>query len=299
MLSRNFRFVEALGMLLVLLAWVASSNSVQTWTDARDSHQKQIAFLVDAYQHAQITANLQLEAAIGREVLRQQPNDGGPETASLYQRTWHSPDVRRAWLQRLTNSTTGLTLVHEAMALLNNQHDLIPKAKIRSFAVALAALNHRIQRLIPSDQHGWISTPTFDEGALSPQEANEIEQRLMRVTEGTLVASDDITQAISNRRTRSWRVYAAIFLLGTALLISAKLLNWRIDIKASSTATKPVPTTGDLKARQDILLRVLGHRTIVLTEDDRARILACSETEVLDRWLDRAMDAKTLTEIFL
>lgn len=46
------------------------------------------------------------------------------------------------------------------------------------------------------------------------------------------------------------------------------------------------------------VLRVLDRRAVPMTDADRARIMDCTDPETLDRWLDRAVDAKTIDEVF-
>jgi hypothetical protein len=46
------------------------------------------------------------------------------------------------------------------------------------------------------------------------------------------------------------------------------------------------------------VLRVLDRRAVAMTDADRARIRDCTDPETLDRWLDRAVDAKTIDEVF-
>jgi hypothetical protein len=55
---------------------------------------------------------------------------------------------------------------------------------------------------------------------------------------------------------------------------------------------------GDVRARRDTLLRLLGRAGIVITDGDRARILACEDTVILDRWVDNVLGAKTAAEVF-
>ena len=54
---------------------------------------------------------------------------------------------------------------------------------------------------------------------------------------------------------------------------------------------------GELRGKRDALLRLLTLTGIALVEDDRARILACSEAAVLDAWLDRVVGAKTAADL--
>jgi predicted transposase/invertase (TIGR01784 family) len=55
---------------------------------------------------------------------------------------------------------------------------------------------------------------------------------------------------------------------------------------------------GEIKGKRNALLRLLERRGILLTEEDRARIHACSDAVILDRWVDNVLGAKTATEVF-
>jgi hypothetical protein len=54
---------------------------------------------------------------------------------------------------------------------------------------------------------------------------------------------------------------------------------------------------GELKGKRDALLRLLTRAGIALAEADRERILACTDTATLDRWVDNVLGAKTVTDV--
>ena len=54
---------------------------------------------------------------------------------------------------------------------------------------------------------------------------------------------------------------------------------------------------GRLEGKRDTLLRLLARAGIVLTEDESARIQACTDVATLDRWIDNVFGAKTATEV--
>jgi predicted transposase/invertase (TIGR01784 family) len=54
---------------------------------------------------------------------------------------------------------------------------------------------------------------------------------------------------------------------------------------------------GDLKARRETLIRLLGRARIAVTEDDLVRIQTCTEAALLDRWVDKVFGAKTITDV--
>ena len=54
---------------------------------------------------------------------------------------------------------------------------------------------------------------------------------------------------------------------------------------------------GELKGKRDTLLRLIARVGIALTEDDRARIQACSDAATLDRWVENVLGAKTAADV--
>lgn len=54
---------------------------------------------------------------------------------------------------------------------------------------------------------------------------------------------------------------------------------------------------GKIESRRDVLLRLLARAGIPLTEDDRARVSACTDVATLDRWVDNIFGAKTAADV--
>ena len=54
---------------------------------------------------------------------------------------------------------------------------------------------------------------------------------------------------------------------------------------------------GELKGKHDTLFRLLARAGIEIDEGDRASILACTDPETLDRWLENVLGAKTAAEV--
>jgi hypothetical protein len=55
---------------------------------------------------------------------------------------------------------------------------------------------------------------------------------------------------------------------------------------------------GKIEGKIEALLRLVARVGIPLAEDDRARILACSDGAMLDRWFDNVLGAKSASDIF-
>jgi hypothetical protein len=54
---------------------------------------------------------------------------------------------------------------------------------------------------------------------------------------------------------------------------------------------------GKVEAKHETLLRLLARAGIALTDDDRARIDACTDTAKLDLWIDNVFGAKTAADV--
>ena len=54
---------------------------------------------------------------------------------------------------------------------------------------------------------------------------------------------------------------------------------------------------GETRGKIDALLRLLVRAGIALTEEDRTRIQACTDTATLDRWIDNVFGAKTPADV--
>ena len=55
---------------------------------------------------------------------------------------------------------------------------------------------------------------------------------------------------------------------------------------------------GEARGKSEAILRVLARRGLAVTETQRERVLACQDAELLDRWLDLAVTAGSLDELF-
>ncbi|WP_437284328.1 hypothetical protein [Sorangium sp. So ce406] len=54
---------------------------------------------------------------------------------------------------------------------------------------------------------------------------------------------------------------------------------------------------GKLEGKRDTLLRLLARAGIALTEDESARIQACTDVATLDRWIENVLGAKSAAEV--
>jgi hypothetical protein len=225
MLKRNFRLMEALGMLFVLVAWGLNWTSVERWSAAQTSHERVVEEIMQTYHHVQITANVVLESAISRaSVASTAPN----ATSDLppYQRAWHSADVRRAWLQRASNGGMQLDLLISALHDTDEQYRLLLGTRIVRLREDFSPIEQRLQSF--SAQKGWIPVPSFDEDALSAKGAGDMDRNVGKLAEQAFIVHEEVLNAIAARRKLSTRIYNTVFFIGTFLIIVSKILEWQI-----------------------------------------------------------------------
>ena len=54
---------------------------------------------------------------------------------------------------------------------------------------------------------------------------------------------------------------------------------------------------GKLEGTRGVLLRLVARAGIALSEEDRARVDACTDLATLDRWVDNVLGAKTAADV--
>ncbi|WP_437478060.1 hypothetical protein WME75_29525 [Sorangium sp. So ce1014] len=69
------------------------------------------------------------------------------------------------------------------------------------------------------------------------------------------------------------------------------------ELKGMREGMREGELKGMREGKRDTLLRLLARAGIVLTENESARIQACTDIATLDRWIDNVLGAKTATEV--
>jgi len=54
---------------------------------------------------------------------------------------------------------------------------------------------------------------------------------------------------------------------------------------------------GKLDGLREVLLRLIARAGLTLTEGERARIQACEDPAILDRWVENVLGAKTTADV--
>lgn len=57
------------------------------------------------------------------------------------------------------------------------------------------------------------------------------------------------------------------------------------------------PSEEEIRFKRDAIIHLIALREIAINDEDRTRILTCSEITELDQWFDNAVNAKTIAEV--
>ncbi len=100
----------------------------------------------------------------------------------------------------------------------------------------------------------------------------------------------------------AWRCRAMISMLGEPLLAALREMPINpLTIPESPGYKAPrreIKAIGEARALARALLRVLERRGVTLDEATRTRVTECTDTAVLDGWLDRAATASARADVF-
>ncbi len=128
---------------------------------------------------------------------------------------------------------------------------------------------------------------------------------LSAITHAEQADIDDIIEALATAVKTTESMDPALFIeLTTRGLGDSRAGNvWRqlMTVDTSffqSQIFQDVRAAGEAKGEAKAILRILDNRKIPVPEDIRSRIATCTDLDQLTSWLDRAIDAKTIDDLF-
>jgi predicted transposase/invertase (TIGR01784 family) len=133
---------------------------------------------------------------------------------------------------------------------------------------------------LPKYAAGDAPTALIDKWAYFFREAKNLDVVPPALAEGPFRDAMEIART-SNFSSHEWQVYER-----------AKMSEQ--DARGALTVVRQ---EGIHEGKRQTLLLLLSHRGIDLTEEHRARIAACTDSALLDRWFQRALTATSIAEV--
>jgi hypothetical protein len=129
---------------------------------------------------------------------------------------------------------------------------------------------------------------------------------LSAVTHGNGPNGLAVVQAVLSALERFDREHAAVYfqIVYTALrepmqlALEALIMERQAEAKANFPAfAQQLIDRGMIEGTRKVLLRLLDRAGIALSDDERARVDACTDIAILDQWVDKVLDAKTAADV--
>jgi hypothetical protein len=151
---------------------------------------------------------------------------------------------------------------------------------------------------------GPASVPVVTEVAVAEQETELA--ILSAVAHGNGPEGLDVVQAVLSALGRFDHEHAAVYfqIVYTALrepmrqALEAMIMERQTQAKATFPPfAQQLIDRGKLEGERGALLRLVARAGITLSEEERARVDACTDLATLDRWVDNVLGAKTAADV--
>ena len=223
---KHRRLLEALGLLLVLVAWTLNWWNSDRWSGAAGDYLFHVESILDSYRATTLTSTVQIESAVTRAAAAGQPI---PErTLGHYGMAWESPEARLRWAEHAQARLAYLRNSHENLRNTRAEYGLVLDKRLPVLSARLDSVGRALRGgCIREMVHGQeLLVP--DPAALSQCDATSLVRRMSYADAEwvwplrylTLSELRSRPRAISHR-------YLALFLAGSVLVGIAKFGDWR------------------------------------------------------------------------
>jgi hypothetical protein len=228
----NFRLVEAVGMATVLICWALDWNSVQYWDSAKKGFKDNLQSAQFAYAESHRSADARLESAITRALNIRGAGDlfsNKKKLDKIYESAWDSNEVRQRWHVRVSDNIIAADNYLMIARSYNKDYNLNLDKSIKETS---DNIEHTIKLLGEEYFKSPPGTITVIPNAkrISAKMAGEFDSISYDLIKSTVTLSNQTAGALYYKGDRASSIYRFTFLLGTALLIIAKLYEWRISL---------------------------------------------------------------------
>jgi hypothetical protein len=233
---RHFRLLEAVGMATVLICWALDWSSVQYWDSAKKEFKDNLQSVQYAYAESHRSADTRLESAITRALNRHSPEGLFADQERLdkiYDSAWESNEVRQRWHVRVADNVIAASNYLLIIKTCNKDYNLNLDKAING---STDNIEHTMKLLGEEYFKSPPGTVTAISNAkvISAQKAGEFDSISYDLIKNAIALSNLTAHALYMKSSKASSIYRFMFLLGTALLIIAKLYEWRISLSAKN-----------------------------------------------------------------
>ncbi len=218
------KLFEAVGLLILLVAWGLSWNSVQRWQNADDAYQGSVASFNDATDKATADLLIAYEGAVTRATAGLAIDYSQPGAA--VRAAWHSAEVRHLALLQVFNDYA------RAGQMIKLSMDAAQREDLR-VPLPLDSLNDYRERvriaLLPSIDlaKGSFKNQFPTEEEFSLEQAAQANEAVSLLLSKRFDVVNQVASGIRAERRKASRFYQIAYCIGGILLVVGKILEDR------------------------------------------------------------------------
>jgi hypothetical protein len=228
MFKKYIKLIEAVGLGIVLIAWILQWGLTEKMDHATDNFKQLIKEINNV--HTQISRGISTknEAAITRALLNDDSLSDDMNAKSIY--TWQSPQVRYYWLREFNNDIDEITHMIEITLNTEKEYNLESNPYCNRIKKDLDSFRKKVQSNFEIN-HAFANTPIPDPNKIPPEKAFEYSSQISRFLHKMEEPINYTIDALINKKKHNSCIYRVAFGFGSILLILSKIIEWLYSIK--------------------------------------------------------------------
>ena len=232
MLKKSSKFWEAIGLLLILVAWVLEWQSVRKWDEAYNVYWKFFTTFNQAIYTADDQVGRQFQFAISRSVQQIKLDPYDPYTA--YRAAWGYAEVRKLWFEQCMLEVRGVEEFMKNISQISSRYGLRVPPTLSSIEDKRIKLLDKLKALIdPNDANSKVS-PIPKAEVISINQAEHLRREVIELVSASINPLNELREMIEQKSRSSSKWHSFFFMLGSVLLVAAKLVDWWIEKRIRS-----------------------------------------------------------------
>jgi len=221
--------VEAIGLLLVLIAWGLEWQSVKKWDNAYENYVRFVTSFNQAIYAADDQFARQFEFAVNRSVqqIKLDPHD----RFSAYKKAWEYAEVRQLWLEQFLLELKGLEELSKNISEMSARYGLSVPLTLKSIENGRAQLQNGLRELVHPDDMSSQSPRIFGSTAISFEHTLKLRRKVRELVSASIAPLNELGEAMRLKSGSASKLHGLLFLLGSLLLVGAKLMEWWVEKK--------------------------------------------------------------------
>lgn len=233
MIKRNRKLWEAIGLFLILSAWILEWRSVRKWEEAEKVTQEFYKSLFNVIGGVDDHFARQFQFALSRAVqnITLDPND----ISHAYRVAWKNAEVRKIWFDQSMFNLRGVKELTKNISKVSSRYGLgLPKTQ-EGIESRYSNLIEELNKSINPEKRISNRTSIPNDVVVTPERAVQLRGKINELISDSINPLNELLKTIRMKIRSNSRLHGALFMIGSIFLISAKIIEWRIEKSTAST----------------------------------------------------------------